>query len=624
MILHWTKPIVAVLLVLFLSAMMFMILGSLSLRYQTDARPVAQAGSFNLTEFDLTEQAVSLDGEWNFFPGEYLSAFQVNERLMSENTHVIELPHSWDMSEFQTVQDSAHGFGTFHLKITIGDVANPLAIRLPTIGTAYSLFVNETHLTTVGLPGTNSSNTKPAYQPKVISFSPPAKTFDLTLRVANFSYNWGGVWYSIGLGSPEVIYDEQQHSLLLSVFLSGFLFAVAAFNLILCLLRRKEVLPLLVAMICTALGVRELILNDIILLHVFPALTFSQIIIVDYLTFYLSVPLFALFIRSSFPEQFSHTVMIAMGGVSAIYIGILLVASVDLSSRLIFSFQIYSIFIVMVYLFYVLGLAMRQRKQGAIALFIGTSALAITAVNDIAYAHEIGTVGYLTSFGVMIYVLSQLYVTNMRLTEAFSLSEKLGADLEASNKELVDLTAKLESTVSERTAELRASNQQLEAMAHTDALTGLVNRYGAEMVIKQEHERFKRSGIGYSVALIDLDHFKSINDRFGHSTGDEVLVKAALCLSSSVRHQDIVIRWGGEEFVVILPNTALKGAIVVLENIRQTIKSVVIVNAEEPFSMTATIGVAEVGEDETFSMCLSRADSLLYQGKAKGRDVVVY
>lgn len=626
MILYRAKRIAAVLLAVLLSVTVFMILSVLGFRYLSDSAPAptAKFGSINVAPINLTEQAISLDGEWRFFPGEFVTALQINQRLAEEKAHTINVPHSWDMSDYQVTDKKSHGFGTYHLKITIDERVEQVAIRLPTIGTAYTLFLNETRLTRVGLPGNSPANTQPAYQPKVISFVPPESTFDLTLQVSNFDYSWGGVWYSIQLGSPEVIYDTQQHSLLLSMFLSGFLFAAAVFNLILYLLRTKDVLPLLVSIICTLLGFRELVLDDILLLHILPDLSFSQIIIIDYFTFYVCVPLFALFIRSSFPEQFNRSILIGMAFISAIYIGLLFVLSVDLSSRLLFSFQIYSVFGVIVYFFYVLGLAVNQRRQGAIALLLGSGVLAVAAVNDIAYAQELGSIGYLTSFGVIIFVLSQLYVTNTRLTDAFGLSEKLSADLAITNKELIDLTAKLESTVAERTAALVASNQQLEAMAHTDALTGLVNRYGVEMTIKQEHERFNRSGIAYSVALIDLDHFKSINDRYGHNTGDEVLVKTALCLSSSVRHQDIVVRWGGEEFVVILPDTALKGAIGVLENIRKAIKSAVIVNVKGPLSVTATIGVAEVEPNETFSMCLSRADLLLYQGKAKGRDLVVY
>ena len=309
--------------------------------------------------------------------------------------------------------------------------------------------------------------------------------------------------------------------------------------------------------------------------------------------------------------------------ISCLYISVLFTTPVELSSKLIFSFQIFSVFVVMTYLFYVLGMAVKLRKQGAIALMFGYGMLSFAGVNDILYARELGGIGYLMGFGVIVYVLSQLFVTNMRLTAAFGLSEQLGVDLEASNKNLIDLAAKLETTVTERTAELTASNQKLEEMARTDALTGLINRRGVELAIKQEHERFKRSGVAYSVAIIDLDHFKSVNDRFGHGVGDDVLVATASCLASTVRSQDMVVRWGGEEFVIVFPDTDLKGALVVLENIRKAIKESVIQHDQGSLSVTATIGIAEVEPEESFGMCLNRADELLYQGKEDGRDRIV-
>jgi len=624
MILHWVRRIVAVFLAFFLLAMMFMILGILGLNDPKGNLPSAQHGLLELSADELESNVVPLDGGWNFFPGEFLSTNQINERLKLKEGHIIEVPHSWNLSDYQDSQDNAHGYGTYHLKIRVDESIGQLAIRLPTIGTAYTLYVDQIRLVSVGVPGETRSKTTPAYLPQIVTFIPSGNTFHLTIQAANFHYSWGGIWYSLKLGAPERVFDYQQHSLLRSVFLTGFLFAVAVYNVILFLLRRKESLPYLVAMLCTVFGLRALVIDDIILLHAFPALSFEQIMVLDYLTFYLGVPLFAQFLRSSFQHQFSRSVMVGIVLISLVYIVLLLLTSIDLSSRLLFSYQLLTVFIVITYSFYVLMLAVRQGEQGSLALLFGCGVLALTTVNDILYANEIGSAGYLASIGLVVYVLSQLYVTNMRLTEAFDLSEKLGQDLENRNKDLSNLTANLEAEVAVRTKELTISNQQLEAMANTDSLTGLANRRGIESIVEHEHERFRRSNDPYSVALIDLDNFKSINDNFSHETGDRVLAIAAQCLNASIRQQDIVARWGGEEFIVILPNTTLQGAVVVAEKIRKTIKDEVINSDKGPLSVTSTIGISEVGVSETFSECLNRADSMLYQGKKGGRDRVVH
>lgn len=161
-------------------------------------------------------------------------------------------------------------------------------------------------------------------------------------------------------------------------------------------------------------------------------------------------------------------------------------------------------------------------------------------------------------------------------------------------------------------------------MATTDALTGLLNRRAFLESTNREVARAKRYGDKLSVALLDVDHFKHINDRRGHASGDVVLSTVGKLLSGAVRTCDIVARWGGEEFVLVLPSTALDGAELVAERIREQLANTEIVDSSgELIPVTASFGVATYAGNETLEQVIDRADRAMYLAKSGGRNRVV-
>ena len=157
-----------------------------------------------------------------------------------------------------------------------------------------------------------------------------------------------------------------------------------------------------------------------------------------------------------------------------------------------------------------------------------------------------------------------------------------------------------------------------ERMALTDQLTGLVNRRGMEAAIAREVARARRAQSTVSVLIADIDHFKRINDTLGHAAGDSVLRRTARCMAGAVRSSDVVARWGGEEFLVLLPDTPLAGARVCAENVRAKIAESISV----PCAVTISIGAAEIALDEPPDAALARADACLSEAKAGGRNRV--
>ena len=159
----------------------------------------------------------------------------------------------------------------------------------------------------------------------------------------------------------------------------------------------------------------------------------------------------------------------------------------------------------------------------------------------------------------------------------------------------------------------------LERLASADPLTGLANRRGGEKDISAEISRARRQNTPLSCVLLDIDHFKEVNDTFGHQAGDYVLREISALLRGTVRAYDILVRWGGEEFLVVLPGVAHEQALKLAERIRQAIENM-------PLSgiggITASFGVAALGSDYSFEAMFAQADRRLYSAKASGRNTV--
>jgi len=165
------------------------------------------------------------------------------------------------------------------------------------------------------------------------------------------------------------------------------------------------------------------------------------------------------------------------------------------------------------------------------------------------------------------------------------------------------------------------ARQQLREVASTDPLTGLLTRRAMRPLIEHELQRAKRTGVPFTLVLGDLDLFKRVNDTWGHDTGDLVLQETARRLISALRHQDAVCRWGGEELLILLPDTPMEGAREVAEKLRLTMTAPVDAHGQR-IAQTISLGVASFQAGDTADTMVSRADDALYTAKENGRNRV--
>jgi diguanylate cyclase (GGDEF)-like protein/PAS domain S-box-containing protein len=180
----------------------------------------------------------------------------------------------------------------------------------------------------------------------------------------------------------------------------------------------------------------------------------------------------------------------------------------------------------------------------------------------------------------------------------------------------------LEKLVRERTLKLEELNEQLMIANTIDPLTSLYNRRYISSKIGDEILRYNRSKSPFCLILTDVDYFKDVNDQFGHDCGDEVLQTISRLLRKEIRSIDTLARWGGEEFLILLPDTTIEDAYLIADRIRMKVEAQLFTYEGATFKLTMTLGLSMYQEDLTMKTLIKKADTALYEGKQFGRNCV--
>lgn len=219
-------------------------------------------------------------------------------------------------------------------------------------------------------------------------------------------------------------------------------------------------------------------------------------------------------------------------------------------------------------------------------------------------------------------VLVAIIINRMELPVIALTLAVLGLGMLALNQ-FARMRNRLEALVEDRTLVLRDKMRELEELAAKDQLTGLVNRRFADFTLHRCIEEFDHSQHDFSIALIDLDHFKSINDRYSHETGDEVLRRVARILADGCREFDVLARYGGEEFLICFPATSVAAAAELCEALRRAVHAADWSTVAPDIQVSLSAGVAGMQAGFTRSTLLKSADARLYRAKHAGRNCVM-
>jgi diguanylate cyclase (GGDEF)-like protein len=541
-------------------------------------------GQLELSGVDLSHsEPIPLAGEWQFY-WQQLVLSDSFEAEIDSPFDLLKTPRSWETQTFLGQAITPSGFATYRLRINIKPTTDLLALSVPVMGTAYRLYVNQTLVDQAGQVGTNKQNSVAQYAPNIVAVSAPNGQLDVILQVSNYELAWGGQWFPITLATADKQFQVHLKKLIRSVSIAAIFFTIAILSLFHFALRPTDLLPFLLALSCICLGLREVETSHLLYITDSVSLSFNTAIRINFLTFYLAIPLFTAYFRLSYPGEFRRLPVIAICSISVVFIVTTLMTPPVIFSYWMAYFQYFAL-VTLIYGLYSILLAAYRKRTGARLMALGSILLFSLSINDIFNSLGIISTGTMAGLGLLSFALCQNYLSYVRFIN-----------------------------------DSRAM-QTLAVQANQDPLTLLFNRRGLMEAIKYIDSEQRHNSARFCIMLIDFDHFKRLNDTLGHDAGDVVLAEGSKIMQSVIRKEDLAARWGGEEFVIILPNTHQAGAKILAEKLRIKLSKGLSMRLQ--YTITVSVGVAQCLDNEHFAACLKRADNALYQAKEEGRNRVV-
>ncbi len=571
----------------------------------------AEQGVLRLTDTAFSQrQAVYLQGEWEWYWKQFIEPAAGDT---GDRTGYFDFPGLWNGRIVNGKKLSGDGYASFRLVVTGLEAGETYGIKLKEMDTAYELWVNGEKTAVCGSIGRDKASSVPSWRRHYAYFAADTEKAEIILRMSNFHHRKGGPEEAILFGTAEAIASYVHSRILWEAFLGGGIGLIGLYHLILFLFRRKDKSPLLLALFCIGIVFRILFTGEKLFLSLFPDIGWTLLLKLEYLDLFILAPLIGAFYYLVYPRNIPRVSIRILHSISTLFIIFTIFAPAVLFTYLAPVYQ-GVFFLFGLFVLYVMVRLVVKKTGGAALLLIGTILLLISGINDILYNNLLITSLPLSPLGLPIglffFILAHAAFLARRFTSAFITAEELSKTLE--NK------------VEERTAELFQEKEKLVQYAREDMLTGLYNRRYVFELLEKDYFRFRRYGTIFSIIIFDLDLFKQINDNYGHLSGDMVLRAFGKTLRQLTREIDITARFGGEEFLVLLPETTGKAALKVAEKVRETFESLSFSGGEESFNCTCSAGIAEMNEScNSINDLIKQADIVLYRAKEGGRNRVL-
>lgn len=525
------------------------------------------------TRAPTRDEAIRLDGEWWFWP------------RSAENPVLQKVPAVWDALQ------PGRSSGIYKLTITGLQAGELYALRFKGLNSRAEISIDTR---TIGIWGASGMS----YVPRSFWFTPGQSTAELTVAVENSVQASGGLWMPVWLGSPDAIDRVTIVARFSDVLVFGAILMMALYHLALYVMRREERSTLYFSLFCILTVIKSGLSGEQVLAVVIPALGGTAGMRIAYLAVILMPITFLAYVSTVFPRKSLKYSLVGFGALGTVQSAISVIAPVHIIQSWFLPYQII-VMAACLYLIFILIQEVRQHTSGSRLMLTGLAVLVAATGNDVLYDQKLISTFYSLGFGLFLFLFIQAVIMGRVFTRSFN--------------EARDLNANLELRVAERTREL-------EQLSRIDALTNLTNRRHFWVLLEQEWERWIRYKQDFCLVMVDLDHFKELNDTLGHAAGDEALRNIASRLQANVRKTDICSRYGGEEFCLILPGTGVLEATSLMEKIRFLVASEPLVTHPVATLKTLSYGIAQASHHLSPAELLEASDKLMYQAKEVGRN----
>lgn len=534
-------------------------------------------GFMNLNNYNFIQnEIVKLDGQWEVYDNKLLSP----EDLKHESPDkYLTIPSKLN-TEFN---GKSMGYMTLRLRISAPE-GIVYGFRIKALLSASKVWINGVLQGGAGKVGESFQDEKAIYVP-IYSYSTSKDGIvDIVIQTSNYR-NIFPVIKSMEFGLKDQIMNQLLLDASIDLIIIGGFLVIELLFLSFCTRIKSNKSYLYFSILCLFIQLRCLLLNERVLVHFFPNMPYELLSKTAALTYYLWVPIYVLFLKELLGNM-PKKIIIISSAFSIVF------ASICLTTNNIFydGLSVLGQFILSIILIGVLIFLIKkvkERERNSEISLVAFLVLVVTAINDILISNGISYARYGFQIGMFVFAL----------LETYSLTTNYCYQIEKSEK-------------------LKEQNQSIYEKSIRDNLTNLHNRNYIEAILDSMIENYKECSKRFSILMLDIDYFKLINDTYGHLYGDKVLTTISDMLIKTLRDTDYIGRFGGEEFIVIFPNTKKEKAKEISERIRSNIENIL---WEEDIKVTISGGLYE---NNTYSknQCIQNADDSLYFAKESGRN----
>jgi len=450
----------------------------------------ARKGVLNLRNWNWKTNGITdLDGEWEFYWKSLYSPSSFDSAKIEPSTYS-KVPGFWNnLIPGMRLFDPGFGYATYRLKILCPPSAEKLDLKFLTVSSAYKLFVNGKEILQVGRVGTTKAATTPAFMPVIIPVVPENNELNIIIQVSNFNYNTGGLWDFIKLGTQEQIHTLWIRKVSLDFFIAGSFFLMGIFYFVIYFFFRRRLSPLYFAVFCILLAVRPLV-TDELAINYFTSWDWHFIRRLEFVCYYLAVPILSLFSFELFPGEFSKRILRYILVISAPFVLLALFTSPLIFRYSLRPFQAFML-LTACYGLVVYIRAVKNKRPGSTYFLIGFIVLFITIINDLLYTSLIIESVHLIYAGLFILVISQAVALSKQFFWTFSRLEIVNNKLAQINNELSDKN----NTINEANNQLIKLNAELDSLVYRtshDLRSPITSILTLVEIIKQEKDEAKR------------------------------------------------------------------------------------------------------------------------------------
>jgi two-component system, sensor histidine kinase ChiS len=482
-----------------LTLMLFLSSGILS---QIEAGvPRAINGILDLRGWNFVKQGpIKLSGNWKFYKGMFLEPEDFINTGSLPPYEIIPVPEAWNNKGGNFPRQY---YGTYRLVVLLDPQKEDLGLRIKDIGYSYKIFVNGSILARSGVPGKTKDTSEPQHKPQTADFMPEGRNQEIIIQMSNFYNRGGGIWDDIILGTDTQTEESRNREIYYTLFFFGAIFIIGIYHLILYCFRKKDASVLVFSALCLIAALRTLVTGEYFIVNLIPGIWWEAINKMEYLTYFLGVAAFCLFIYIIFNKEFSRLPLRIILVISALFSIITTLTPLTIYIWLIDAFDVLIIFIGL-YVLYVIALATIRKRFGAIILLVGSVIIFFAVINDVLYTNEFIDTAILAPLGLFLFVLSQSFVMSMRYARSFNEVELLSDELEIKSQDLEQKNIRL--TELDRIKDEYLASTSHEIRSPIDGISGLTENMldGVSGPLNQSQTEHLRMILGSSKRLSRL------------------------------------------------------------------------------------------------------------------------